>query len=69
MEAEAERCTVGRPGHAVIYGSHILFAHSQRGYSSGGNRTKVHGVVVLESGRGGEMGFVAFLIRWFQKVK
>ena len=23
-------CSVGRPGHAVIYGSHILFAHSQR---------------------------------------
>ena len=39
----------------MIYGSHILFAHSQaereRG-GRGGNRTKVHGVVVLESERG-----------------
>ena len=40
----------------MIYGSHILFAHSQaeRGRERGGrggNRTKVHGVVVLESER------------------
>ena len=41
----------------MIYGSHILFAHSQA--ERGGNRTKVHGVVVLESERGEGGGDVA----------
>ena len=59
----------------MIYGSHILFAHSQaeRGRERGGrggNRTKVHGVVVLESERGeggGGMLLADGFVVWFEE--
>ena len=51
-------CSVGRPGHAVIYGSHILFAHSQRQQRRKQNKSSwgsCFGVGVRRGG-GGRLG-------------